>query len=433
MRRSGLVLLIFALGFLRAVSANAVANPSDNGEIMPMQVIVARDSQAGCEPSCARWISAEGDIIESTYDQFQRVLNSTSGQKLSVLVNSGGGNVDTALKIGRLLRSEGVDVVVSRTDFVPCSRSSGPCEAGSLARGRPNVADAYCVSACVFLLAGGRERLVSPWAQVGAHQLRIVESNYVVRRVYSITTISRPGQPTRIQRTLIRETRTATGTSAREADGTYYAKVEDFLKAMGLGADLAHVIRETPSGSIRWLSQSELKSFGLATQMDGPNALIALADPPPPMLKASDDGDLELDPRIVAYASGLELDVPLRLTYRARGRSLQVGFGPLEGGQFAGGQVSVKIDLGPLADLLIAGTAPARGAQWLIRTFPAESLCKALPDDKFEISIELDRNAYHLTATRSMPLRKIGLDTLIERACSRQAASPLSAAQLGMQ
>jgi hypothetical protein len=35
-----------------------------------MRIVVARSSQPGCEPKCAEWISAEGDIVLATAEQF---------------------------------------------------------------------------------------------------------------------------------------------------------------------------------------------------------------------------------------------------------------------------------------------------------------------------------------------------------------------------
>src|SRR5262249_38622036 len=39
----------------------------------PMQVVIVADGRGGCEPNCAEWISAEGDIAPDTPAQFRRV------------------------------------------------------------------------------------------------------------------------------------------------------------------------------------------------------------------------------------------------------------------------------------------------------------------------------------------------------------------------
>ena len=49
----------------------------------PMRFVVVRSSQAGCEPKCAEWISAEGAIVLSTAEQFaKKFVRSLGGRKL---------------------------------------------------------------------------------------------------------------------------------------------------------------------------------------------------------------------------------------------------------------------------------------------------------------------------------------------------------------
>jgi hypothetical protein len=64
-----------------------------------MRFVVVRSSQAGCEPKCAEWISAEGQIVLSTAEQFAKVLRSLGGRKLPILVHSRGGLLGQATDV----------------------------------------------------------------------------------------------------------------------------------------------------------------------------------------------------------------------------------------------------------------------------------------------------------------------------------------------
>jgi tetratricopeptide (TPR) repeat protein len=47
-----------------------------------MRIVVVRSSKPGCEPKCAEWISAEGDIVLAAAEQLRKVVNSLGGGKL---------------------------------------------------------------------------------------------------------------------------------------------------------------------------------------------------------------------------------------------------------------------------------------------------------------------------------------------------------------
>ena len=48
----------------------------------PMQVVIVADSRAGCEPDCAEWISAEGEIGPGTPALFRRVFKALGPKRL---------------------------------------------------------------------------------------------------------------------------------------------------------------------------------------------------------------------------------------------------------------------------------------------------------------------------------------------------------------
>src|SRR5262249_46044592 len=129
----------------------------------PMQVVIVRDNRPGCEPDCAEWISAEGEIVPATPAQFRRVFKALGQKRLPVFISSNGGNVDAAFAIGREIRKRRLDVAVERTVLEKCENAAAPCDRRTLKdgdKGRPEPISASCVSSCVFILAAGTERLV---------------------------------------------------------------------------------------------------------------------------------------------------------------------------------------------------------------------------------------------------------------------------------
>jgi hypothetical protein len=166
-----LALLILCSG---AGGVEAPRNPNDYPTDDPMRIVVVRSSKPGCEPKCAEWISAEGDIVLATAEQLRKVINSLNGRKLPILIHSsGGGLINVARLMGFLIRARGLDVAVAKTVFDPCE-STG-CKHGTWSGplGEPDQQSAFCNSTCVFVLAGGVRRFVGPEALVGVQNYRL--------------------------------------------------------------------------------------------------------------------------------------------------------------------------------------------------------------------------------------------------------------------
>ena len=114
-----------------------------------------------CGRGCVEIIVAEGEITETTPDEFLAFAkaNAAAGQARNVLfLDSPGGNVVGSLKLGKMLRSLGTAVVVARVLRGPDERAT------AIAAGR-------CMSACVYTLMGGRKRVVPPESEVGIHRM----------------------------------------------------------------------------------------------------------------------------------------------------------------------------------------------------------------------------------------------------------------------
>ena len=273
-------LLGFAIGCLVVAPAFAKRPaPSALQHMRPMRVQLVSGGLPGCSVDCPEWISAEGDIVDSTPAAFQRVLKLAGSRKLPVFVNSGGGSIEAAMAIGRMLHDRKLDVSVTKTDFDLCPAASGGCKGKRqrAARGKPNSYDAYCASACTLLLAAGERRLVSPWSRVGVHQIVVFQTQYRIRRTYRITTTIRSTGLRVTRRRLIREQRFAGRTSPVEVTDSTYRPIDAYLKQMGIGDALIPLMEATPNTSIHWLSREELADTSMATEALSGDALLKLA------------------------------------------------------------------------------------------------------------------------------------------------------------
>ncbi|MEQ8781014.1 MAG: DUF6384 family protein [Roseibium album] len=134
-----------------------------------------------------------------------------------VTFDSLGGNVSTAMKIGRVLRQHNVTTVMTRRT--------------------------ECASACVFAFVGGVERLAQP-GSIGLHQTSLngdahLEPDAAVSAIQSTT-----------------------------------AGLLAYLSEMGLKADLLQIMLSIPPHDLRYLTGTEMAEFGVTT----PDAIAKLSD-----------------------------------------------------------------------------------------------------------------------------------------------------------
>src|SRR5262245_56580576 len=240
----------------------------------PMQVVIVRDSRPGCEPDCAEWISAEGEIVPATPAQFRRVFKVLGQKKLPVFISSNGGNVDAAFAIGREIRKRGLDVAVERTTLEKCENAPGPCDRRTLKdgdSGRPEPIAASCVSSCVFILAAGRERLAPVYGYVGVHQLTAFQTVRLVRRMYRV---QRKFENWRFveKRELVGEQQLSSNTYERDPN---YASTRAYFKEMGVDtAKIMPLLLGTRHQDVHRMTADERLATGLVTRVAAGHALL---------------------------------------------------------------------------------------------------------------------------------------------------------------
>ena len=147
-----------AWGFAQTPSEPAASKPS------PMKFEWVREGPVEtCRDKCREWISASGSITESTPRDFEAFAQGRNIQGATIVLESTGGVVLPALKLGQIFRRLDVTTTVGKTVKIPIN------EAGVE---RTTIAPrAFCNSMCVFLLLGGARRHVPEEARVLVHQI----------------------------------------------------------------------------------------------------------------------------------------------------------------------------------------------------------------------------------------------------------------------
>lgn len=283
--------LILALGAIAASASTAraqqeavrrpqteAAAPRAAPKPNPMKVTLVRSAEAGCEPDCAEWIAAQGQIDETTPEEFRRVLARLGARKLPILIDSVGGEVDAALTIGRMIRARGLDIYVTKTVLEPCA--AAPSECRGLAQrgvqtGRPQAQISKCASACAFILAGGVRRYVGPWTLVGLHEIKAISTLRLVRQHYRLEPRANLLAPGPLQKRIIKEEVLKVETREGPAAERTYQKVGRYFADMGIAPAIMPIMRAAPNSAIHWMRIAELKSTGLATDFVNAEQVLA--------------------------------------------------------------------------------------------------------------------------------------------------------------
>jgi hypothetical protein len=263
--------LAFAAALLAATNGRAAAAPAAP---QAMRVVVVRADLPGCGDACPRWISAEGVITQATPEAFRQVFRDIGDEPLPILIRSPGGVVAAALEIGRLLRARHAAVAVAGTRFVGCRPDDDSCLPATPGAytGLP-ATDAVCASACAFLIAGGEIRAVPRPARVGVHRMAVARS-YTIER-YRVDYRQENGRRVEIGRALV-EQRQVTETRRLAAPlRAIETEVGRYLEEMGISQLPLTLGNRVPPTTLRWLSDRELSTSGLANRVsvDGAVAL----------------------------------------------------------------------------------------------------------------------------------------------------------------
>ena len=169
-------------------------------------------------------LSAAGQITASTPDAFRRLAGAKRG--IVIFIDSPGGSVAAAMKLGAMFHRYGVTAVVAGV--------TGAGAGGSMTA-------AGCFSACVYALMGASRRVVPAQSEVGIHEMS-------------------PSTPT------ARYDGSAGADDLAIEHEAMRAILVRYAVRMGVDPSVIVAAESIPPGDLRILSQAEIRKWRLASR-----------------------------------------------------------------------------------------------------------------------------------------------------------------------
>jgi hypothetical protein len=265
--------LIVALPHSPAHAAKKEPTPAYD---LPMRFVIVRSVLAGCGSLCPQWISAEGQITAQSPAVFKKALAETNGLRLPIVVSSVGGDVDAALKIGEMIRTNHLDVAVGWTYFGGCAPYQKNCKLPAaqmgVYRGVVMSDQGFCVSACAFLLAAGEKRFMGKGTAVGVHQISRTVTQERVR--YSERYRIVGGKKKVLSRKIVSRQPVKSYLSTK-LDRRLQKKLDAFFAKMGVDKSLLGLFNKAPPTSMYILTSLEARKTKLVTDFTPAVDLVA--------------------------------------------------------------------------------------------------------------------------------------------------------------
>jgi hypothetical protein len=191
---------------------------------------------------CPRAMIAEGEISDDSPAKFTRFLRQemqVPGLHALIFINSPGGNVESALKLGALLHEAGASAVVGRPVV---GLRTGEAQARRRAAHTMglSVVPGQCASACVYTLMGARKRMVPEGSRLGVHRMSARINMHAPEGGHGL------------------QSRVFAGESELRT-------LRDYARSVGGSQDLISLAESTPHDRIRVLSTDEIRRYRLGT------------------------------------------------------------------------------------------------------------------------------------------------------------------------
>jgi hypothetical protein len=216
----------FARTFAAALGAGVLAGAaSASAMTFRLQPL----SGAACRGGCPMAIVAEGQITNSTPEQFVDFLRENAANRdlrTVVFLNSEGGYVVASMELGKIFRRIGAATVVAR--LAPSSRGE-------------RFLSANCLSACVYAFMGGRKRVAPQGSALGIHRMfaNQEQGGWLDSR----------------------------STVRRYDNGTMAAYLEAYSANMGVSRDLIRTAEHISSSQIHLVTSAEMARWNLARRV----------------------------------------------------------------------------------------------------------------------------------------------------------------------
>lgn len=271
-------LLWFVTGVSLLLVSPALAEAAGVAGGTPMRFLLVHGEMGQCraDNTCPDWISAEGQIMADTPRKLQKILKQVGDRKLAIVVSSPGGDVKAAMEMARIIRKQKLSIAVGRTRSRVCPYAEPICSAafakdGSIT-GQPFSYGAICFSACPLFFTGGVQRVSSPFALLGVHQITTTYSE--VRVQYRTEYEMVDGRRRVISKKEIG--RKFVGKyDTTKLDKAQRARLVAFLDKMGVDRGLVDLMLGTDPNGIHLISRMDALRLRLTTEPADADALVS--------------------------------------------------------------------------------------------------------------------------------------------------------------
>jgi hypothetical protein len=215
-----------------------------------------------CFGECPKFIIVEGAIVNSSFNVLREAIEANPQARIIVL-GSPGGQLETSIAMGQMIRQKGLDVIVARFEIDNCFDSPGNCK-GATPAGR--LEQGFCASACVNIFAGGVKRTLWSGSRLGVH--RYMSTRRITRVLQRFRTETRKHPDGRVEqkRFLMSESKRVKTLNQEQISG--YDSTRNYFESMGVDPDLTDEIVKTPNNSVKWIDFSQAIRLNLVNEQD---------------------------------------------------------------------------------------------------------------------------------------------------------------------
>ncbi|WP_195909496.1 hypothetical protein [Rhizobium tubonense] len=178
-----------------------------------------------------------------------------------------------------MISERGLSVAIGQSRLKDCSTGRPFCAEGRRwgTLGAVNAAGGYCYSACPLILAGGSRRMLSPYADVGVHQLTYIQTHVRIEYQTAYKTINgkrRAADRWEVGRKVLSEHKDTKMTDATKAT------LLSYFKEMGVDSSIFDMLMSATPDTFRMISQAQALKIGLVTDSNSADDLIAAGNCP---------------------------------------------------------------------------------------------------------------------------------------------------------